>query len=382
MNSRRAVLLLALALVITGPSRGWAQTETEPNNTCATAQQIAVPSLPLSVTGGLEVQDVDFYRFAVTPGRVVIATLEGQTTGKGTLEDPFMGLFDSQCHLITVDDDGAGDLNSRIGFTVPADGIVILAVTSCCDDSFTGSSSAGTYRLTLDAGGVIAGAIRDGGGHPVDPDFVGAFTLDGQFAGEGNVTCCASGSSYEVFLSPGTYRLVVDGVGDRRWYKDAKSFATGQNLTLHADERIAGIDFTLVGRVQIRPRFNQQDYAPGDTVRLDLEVLNPSANAATVVASLKAIIPAEPQISQGFCCFEDEVSLLPATTATVPAGADTIVRDYLTYQFTGNEQDGFYLVCATVIQDGISNEFCDGFGTEGPTGDGARKSLFKAGRKH
>lgn len=128
-------------------------TETEPNNTCSTAQDVGAPSLPLSLAGSLDgfpypSGDVDFVRLAATPNASVRVDLEGQGTGKGTLGDPFLGFFDSGCNLLATNDDGGGNLNSRLDITMPSDGIAIVAVTGCCDSGFD-QGSGGTYELTV-----------------------------------------------------------------------------------------------------------------------------------------------------------------------------------------------------------------------------------------
>jgi hypothetical protein len=67
--------------------------------------------------------------------------------------------------LKSNDDSGAGQ-NSRLRFTVPADGVFVLAASSCCDNQFTGAGSdSGTYELTTSPAppsiGSIAGRIVD-----------------------------------------------------------------------------------------------------------------------------------------------------------------------------------------------------------------------------
>jgi Bacterial pre-peptidase C-terminal domain len=125
--------------------------EEEPNNTCPTAQNFGAVALPFTVNGSLdstpESPDVDFFKFTGPPGALVKVDLEGESTGKGTLGDPFLGLFDSACNLIAVNDDSFS-LNSRLVFAIPADGVFILAATLCCDSDFIGGGI-GTYQLTI-----------------------------------------------------------------------------------------------------------------------------------------------------------------------------------------------------------------------------------------
>ena len=76
--------------------------------------------------------------------------LEGANTGKGTLPDPFLGLFDSNCNLLALNDDNNGNFNSRLIFFIPPDGVFVLAATSFGDSSFTGAGAfSGSYQLTI-----------------------------------------------------------------------------------------------------------------------------------------------------------------------------------------------------------------------------------------
>ncbi|MGH9893018.1 MAG: hypothetical protein ACREA0_13710, partial [bacterium] len=127
--------------------------DTEPNNPCTSAQDLGAVALPFVQQGELvdldpDPDDVDFFRLEGTPGAIIRVDLEGAATGAGTLEDPFLGFFDSACNLLSLNDDSGGTLNSRLNITVPADGFFVLGVTRCCDGDFS-AGGIGTYRLTL-----------------------------------------------------------------------------------------------------------------------------------------------------------------------------------------------------------------------------------------
>ncbi|MEW6126087.1 MAG: hypothetical protein AB1757_03410 [Acidobacteriota bacterium] len=126
--------------------------EQEPNNSCQTAQNFGSIGLPFVVSGGLtstvQNPDVDFFRFTAAPNTKILVDLEGQSTGRGTLPDPFLGLFNSSCTLLATNDDGGYYHNARLDFTVPADGVFILGVSRCCDADFAGGGI-GTYMLTI-----------------------------------------------------------------------------------------------------------------------------------------------------------------------------------------------------------------------------------------
>ena len=130
--------------------------DVEPNNTCPTAQGLGAIALPFTLNGSLDGSplpgggDVDFVRFTGAPNTAVRVDLEGQSTGQGTLGDPFLGWFDAGCNLIATNDDNGSTLNSRLVVTIPNDGVVILAVTRCCDGGFD-QGGTGTYQLNIQA---------------------------------------------------------------------------------------------------------------------------------------------------------------------------------------------------------------------------------------
>jgi Tol biopolymer transport system component len=156
--------LLVLACVreesLTAPAAERALTlsigpDIEPNNACVAPQGFGTVTLPFSLNGSLDGfpfpgGDVDFLRFTGTPNTAVRVDLEGQSTGKGTLGDPFLGFFDSGCNLIAISDDNGGTLNSRLVVTIPNDGVFIMAVTGCCDIGFD-QGRIGTYQLNIQA---------------------------------------------------------------------------------------------------------------------------------------------------------------------------------------------------------------------------------------
>jgi hypothetical protein len=171
---QNGLALLAIPLVMIGfSSQAFGQAvEVEPNDPCTEAQDIG----PIDVTGAFSVQgsldtppdepDVDFFRFSATPGAQVTANHEGEDTGAGTLPDPLLGLFDTDCNLLASDDDSGVGVNSRLTFDVPADGVFVLAATSFPDFDFTGQGNfSGTYQLTISPPppfiGSISGRIVD-----------------------------------------------------------------------------------------------------------------------------------------------------------------------------------------------------------------------------
>ncbi len=148
---------IVLGFILSFAAPVWAQgIDIEPNNACTNAQDLGEITFPSFVLNGSldtppEIPDVDFFRFTAQPGAPIRVDHEGQATNSGTLPDPFLGLFDSACRLLDVNDD-TQSLNSRLIFTVPADGIFVLAASSCCDFEFLGQGiSSGTYQVTITA---------------------------------------------------------------------------------------------------------------------------------------------------------------------------------------------------------------------------------------
>lgn len=139
--------------------------DTEPNNSCFAAQDVGALEVDgrLTVTGSLDTPpdepDVDFFKLKVPPGADLVASLEGAATGQGTLPDPLLGLFDSDCNLVDANDD-AGSLNSGLVFGGPADGVVILAASGFPDFEFTGAGEeSGSYGLSISPAPPLIGSI-------------------------------------------------------------------------------------------------------------------------------------------------------------------------------------------------------------------------------
>jgi hypothetical protein len=155
---------VALGAVLTLPAlpgRAAAQQDVEPNQSCQEARDLGTPALPLVVTGSLDtpptVPDIDFFRLRATPGSLVELRLEGVGAGQGTLADPLLGALDSGCGLVAADDDAGAGLDARVLLTVPADGVLVVAATSCCDGQLVGGgSSSGSYRLSVTPALLIA----------------------------------------------------------------------------------------------------------------------------------------------------------------------------------------------------------------------------------
>jgi hypothetical protein len=156
-------VFLTVAALHRVPSAFAQGTELEPNHPCDLQQVLGMPPLPFTLAGALDALldegDVDFYRFQGTPGDGVQVDLEGFDAGAGTLRDPLLGVFDSECQFLRRGN-RSDSASSRALSPVPADGVLVLAVSACCDFDFEGQVGVGgSYRLSIDSAAFL-GAIR------------------------------------------------------------------------------------------------------------------------------------------------------------------------------------------------------------------------------
>ncbi len=339
--------------------------EAEPNNTCLTAQDLGSITLPFSVDGSLdtppETPDVDFYKFTVSPGDLVIIDHKGSATGDGTLRDPLLGAFDSGCNQIGIDDNSGVGRNSRLAVTAPPDGMLILAASSFNDRDFSGDGgSADSYQLTLRPGGLIQGSLtHNREQNRFSSQFVAAFTPSGEFVARANFACCESPTPFELVVPVGTYRVVAQGNIARTWYQDQPTFNQADLVEVSPNAQITGIDLQVLEGVVVTPAVRGATFAngvfqPGDTLAVDLSIRNLSPNPADVTWVLYLLQPAEPEIDRSnFCCFEDRVSLIEEGNVVVPpAQDDSIQPDYFTLPIDDTYLSGIYNVCVRVLQRG------------------------------
>jgi carboxypeptidase family protein len=164
-----SAFLLPLVLGLAFAPQAGAQEE-EPNNSCLAAQNLTTASIPVTVNGSLDSPpisaDVDFYRISATPGTLLRVSLEGLSSGKGTLSDSILGAYSDDCStLLASDDDSGAGFDSLLVLNMPASGILVLAATSYADYSFTGNGFySGSYRLTV----TPAQTARSIAGHVID----------------------------------------------------------------------------------------------------------------------------------------------------------------------------------------------------------------------
>lgn len=124
-------------------------TPTPPTTPVSDDYAAAVTTTGAVVVGGLAAgrieaaNDSDWFRVTLTAGHIYRFDLEGQASGRGTLEDPYLRLRDSTGTQIAAYDDGGAGVNSRGQFTAATGGTYYLAASSYDPDLV------GSYQLSV-----------------------------------------------------------------------------------------------------------------------------------------------------------------------------------------------------------------------------------------
>lgn len=106
------------------------------------------------VTGAIDMEgDADWYEVALVAGRTYTVSLAGESSGGGTLDDPYLRLYDDAGAEVTFDDDGGTDFDAELVYTPAADGSFFVSA-----EAF-GDLSTGTYTLSLSS--VVGGGAAD-----------------------------------------------------------------------------------------------------------------------------------------------------------------------------------------------------------------------------
>jgi len=249
-----SALVLGISL-IASPGIFAQGTESEPNSSCAAAQNLGAVALPFilqgSVTTSPTAPDVDFYRFSATPGGLIEIALEGVDAGAGTLADPYLGYYQTTaggvCYLYSASDDLVGR-DAGFTLTVPSSGEILIAATSYGDWEFQGTGgSAGTYRLTIRdipvAQSVVGRVVDAVSGQPVPNAAVTLLTCDAAgncYNYAGWTSSDATGSflfetgSYSVYgpLQVGSYQINVQSQGYEAGVEGPFQLSAGQELNV------------------------------------------------------------------------------------------------------------------------------------------------------
>ena len=172
-----------------------------------TTGRVAVGS---SATGNIGiVGDEDWFAIELVAGRTYVINLEGDDTGRGTLDDPYLGgIYDSDGTLIsgTSDDDSGEELNSRVTFTPTNGGTHYVSA-----GAFEGNL--GTYRVAVtDITGLPGSSISEpvGGDLPADTTTTGRVAVGS--SATGNIGIVGDEDWFAIELVAGrTYVINLEG---------------------------------------------------------------------------------------------------------------------------------------------------------------------------
>ena len=194
-----------------------------------------------SVTGNIgSFADADYFRVVLEAGTRYQIDLEGAPTGRGTLADPALTLYDeSENNLLDDDTSGIG-ANSRVIFTSTTAGTYYLRV----EDS--DETDTGTYTLSV----IVLGA---NGASEADTDFPATTATTGRVDVGASVTgniVTGDADWFRVDLEAGkTYQIDLEGAdGGRGTLADPllSFFDTSGSLITTNDDKPANLDSQLV----------------------------------------------------------------------------------------------------------------------------------------
>ncbi len=154
------VFFLLSLMGLLNPAQAQVNTETEPNDTCETAQDFTDASFPFTLSGNIAVNsegnDSDYYKFKGSPGTLAKIDLKAMDPATlNTILDVYMYVQNVSCDIVIK---SAWNPNQLI-LPVPQDGEFIVFVTN----SFQ-PSGVGVYTLTItptNAIGSITGSVID-----------------------------------------------------------------------------------------------------------------------------------------------------------------------------------------------------------------------------
>ena len=128
-----------LSVIVLG-ANGVSEADTDFPATTATTGRVDVGA---SVTGNISNGDYDYFRVDLEAGKTYQFDLEGADSGRGTLVDPFLSLYDGSATFLLVDDDSGTNLNSQMVYNAASAGAHYLRAT-------TGAANlTGTYTLSV-----------------------------------------------------------------------------------------------------------------------------------------------------------------------------------------------------------------------------------------
>ena len=207
-----------LSVIVLG-ANGASEADTDFPTTTSTTGRVDVGA---SVTGNIEnTSDSDSFLVDLETGKVYQFDLEGAETGRGTLSDPGVVLYDAAFSLIDFDDDGGEGYNSRLTFESSATGTYLLKVEDA------GNGIPGTYTLsvreippcTLNTGDIWCGVVTVGELRPSADALVGYGFADSTSLSAGSL----AGNPDDTMFSVGDNDYTIQGA--------YVQVPTGANLT-------------------------------------------------------------------------------------------------------------------------------------------------------
>lgn len=141
---KKTASLIGLVLILSVAANA-AIMETEPNDTFATADAIAVSATPFVDLGVLSLGgagDVDFFVVNLAANEIITVSTTPLSMPFST-PDTFIGLFDNAQSLLVSDDNSGNGQGSMLYFQVPSAGTYYVAVTGAGDTDFDGKVCGG-----------------------------------------------------------------------------------------------------------------------------------------------------------------------------------------------------------------------------------------------
>ena len=239
-----------LSVIVLG-ANGASEADTDFPSTTATTGRVDVGA---SATGNISTSgDNDLFRVELEAGKEYQFDLEGAATTRGTLSDPYLGLYDGSVSLIATNDDIDSNTNpnSQIVYTATATGAHYLAASGR-------GGSMGTYTFSVrdvtpesddclgdttttcevDVGGSVTGTIIS----RTDFDWFGVDLETGT-----RYQIDLEGAPTERGTLPDPDLRLVDGVGLR--LDDDESSGVGDNARMIYTPTATGTYYVVAGEV-------------------------------------------------------------------------------------------------------------------------------------
>ncbi len=182
-------------------------------------------SVNLPIPGTYQVLQATGLRSPTTylqAGSTYVFDLEGAPTGKGTLSDPILRLYNSQGIEVAMNDDFGGSLNSRIVYTATGTGIFRFEVSGY-------GGGVGTYLLTGAFGSGSSGGSTGGGS-------TGGGSTGGGSTGGSNNFITWTGSVNDTVIKDANNENFQVRASDRLVFDPSNSGLTG--LTVNSSAQV------------------------------------------------------------------------------------------------------------------------------------------------